>query len=415
MLFSLRWLPGDTDIMVRIGQIAMSIAITAGSMTAATDQSKGELGMTQTSPNGLKQVASDRPIGHIEPVFEFYDAMPTGVTVAAEGRIFISFPRWGDDTPFTVGEIHAGKVVPYPDALINTFDPARPGETLGSVQSVVVDPANRLWILDTAAPSFSTPVSGGAKLVAVDLTTDKVVKTIVLPSSAVLPTTYINDVRFNLRQGKAGVAYITDSSVRGPGAIIVVDLDNGESWRKLSGHPSTSPDPSFIPVVEGERLAIREKGKVPARFNVASDGIAISTDGATLYYCPLSSRHLYSVPTALLVDRSISDAEVGRAVLDLGEKGASDGLEADDKGRVYAGDYEHNSIRQRQVDGEWKTIAHDPRILWPDTMSVASDGYLYFTANQLHRQAQFHEGQDLREKPYTLFRIKINAGPVHLK
>jgi sugar lactone lactonase YvrE len=415
MLFSLRWLPGDTDIMVRIGQIAMSIAITAGSMTAATDQSKGELGMTQTSPNGLKQVASDRPIGHIEPVFEFYDAMPTGVTVAADGRIFINFPRWGDDTPFTVGEIHAGKVVPYPDALINTFDPARPGETLGSVQSVVVDPANRLWILDTAAPSFSTPVSGGAKLVAVDLTTDKVVKTIVLPSSAVLPTTYINDVRFNLRQGKAGVAYITDSSVRGPGAIIVVDLDNGESWRKLSGHPSTSPDPSFIPVVEGERLAIREKGKVPARFNVASDGIAISTDGATLYYCPLSSRHLYSVPTALLVDRSISDAEVGRAVLDLGEKGASDGLEADDKGRVYAGDYEHNSIRQRQVDGEWKTIAHDPRILWPDTMSVASDGYLYFTANQLHRQAQFHEGQDLREKPYTLFRIKINAGPVHLK
>ena len=415
MLFSLRWLPGDTDIMVRIGQIAMSIAIAAGSMTAATDQSKGELGMTQTSPNGLKQLASDRPIGHIEPVFEFYDAMPTGVTVAADGRIFINFPRWGDDTPFTVGEIREGKVVPYPDALINTFDPARPGETLGSVQSVVVDPANRLWILDTAAPSFSTPVSGGAKLVAVDLTTDKVVKTIVLPSSAVLPTTYINDVRFNLRQGKAGVAYITDSSVRGPGAIIVVDLDNGESWRKLSGHPSTSPDPSFIPVVEGERLAIREKGKVPAPFNVASDGIAISTGGATLYYCPLSSRHLYSVPTALLVDRSISDAEVGRAVLDLGKKGASDGLEADDKGRVYAGDYEHNSIRQRQVDGEWKTIAHDPRILWPDTMSVASDGYLYFTANQLHRQAQFHEGQDLREKPYTLFRIKIDAGPVHLK
>ena len=108
-----------------------------------------------------------------------------------------------------------------------------------ALQSVVVDPVNRLWILDTAAPSFSTPVRGGAKLVAVDLATDNVAKTIVLPSSAVLPTTYINDVRFDLRQGKAGVAYITDSSVRGPGAIIVVDLDSGDSWRKLSGHPST--------------------------------------------------------------------------------------------------------------------------------------------------------------------------------
>jgi len=74
-----------------------------------------------------------------------------------------------------------------------------------------------------------------------------------------------------------------------------------------------------------------------------------------------------------------------------------------------------NENYKHQYDGEWKTIAHDPRILWPDTMSIAADGYLYFTANQLHRQAQFHEGRDLREKPYTLFRTKIDAGPVLLK
>jgi sugar lactone lactonase YvrE len=394
------------------------LAVLLGSATVALARNQKETAMTSnaSSPSGPSgQVASDRPIGHIESVFEFYDAMPTGVSVAADGRIFINFPRWGDDVPFTVGEIRENKVVPYPDATINRFDPARPGETLGSVQSVVIDAANRLWILDTAAPGFSAPVAGGAKLVAVDLATNRVVRTIVLPAATVLPTTYINDVRFDLRRGKAGIAFITDSSINGPGGIIVVDLDSGESWRKLTGHKSTSPDPAFIPVVEGERLAAREKGKPPAPFNVASDGIAISADGATLYYCPLSSRHLYSVPTTLLLDRSASEAAVAEAVIDLGEKGASDGLEADDKGRIYAGDYERNSIRQRQADGEWKTIAHDPRILWPDTLSVASDGYLYFTANQLHRQAQFHEGQDQREKPYTLFRVKIDAGPALLK
>jgi sugar lactone lactonase YvrE len=367
-----------------------------------------------TSRSGT-QLASDRPIGQIEPVFEFYDAMPTGVTVAASGRVFINFPRWGDDVPFTVGEIRDGKVVAYPDASINTFDPARPGETLSSVQSVVVDAAERLWILDTAAPKFAVPIEGAAKLVAVDLATNRVVKTVVLPASTVLPTTYLNDVRFDLRKGKAGAAYITDSSNRGPGGIIVVDLAGGESWRKLTGHRSTSPDSTFIPIVEGEWLAVREKGKPPVPISFASDGIAISADGATLYYCPLSSRHLYSVPTALLLDRSASDDAVGHAVVDLGEKGASDGLESDDKGRVYATAYEHNGVRVRQTDGEWKTIAHDPRILWPDTLSVASDGYLYFTANQLHRQAQFHEGQDQREKPYVLFRLKIDAGPVLLK
>ncbi|MEP9380107.1 L-dopachrome tautomerase-related protein [Aquabacter sp. CN5-332] len=359
--------------------------------------------------------ASDRTIGHIEPVSEFYDAMPTGVSVAADGRIFVNYPRWGDDVPFTVAELRGGKAVAYPDAAINVFDPARPDKTLSSVQSVVVDPANRLWLLDTAAPGFARPVEGAVKLVAVDLATDKVSRTIVLSGPAILPTTYVNDVRFDLRKGKAGVAYITDSSISGPGGIIVVDLDSGESWRKLSGDRSTSPDAQFIPVVEGERFAIRDKGKQPSSLTVASDGIALSADGETLYYCPLSSRHLYSVPTALLLDRSIPDKTIASAVIDLGEKGASDGLEADDRGRIYAGDYERNSIRRRNTDGEWTTIAHDPRILWPDTLSVAANGYLYFTANQLHRQPQFHQGEDLREKPYVLFRIRIDAGPVLLK
>jgi sugar lactone lactonase YvrE len=358
---------------------------------------------------------SERTIGRIEPVFEFRRAMPTGVTLASDGRIFINFPRWGDDVPFTVGEIREGKLVAYPDAAINKPDALRPGETLISVQSVVVDAANRLWILDTAAPAFAEPLLGGAKLVAVDLATNKVVKTLVLPASAVLRSTYLNDVRFDLRQGKAGVAYITDSSITGPGGIIVVDLDSGEAFRRLSGHPSTSADPVFVPVVEGETMAIRRADKPPGPFRVASDGIALSADGRTLYYCPLSSRHLFSIPTALLRDRSVSEGAAAQAVVDLGEKGASDGLEADDKGRVYAGDYEHDSIRQRGTDGEWRTIAHDPRILWPDTLAVATNGYLYFTANQLHRQAPFHGGKDLREKPYTLFRIKIDSGPVLLK
>ena len=373
---------------------------------------------TSTRPNASHTKAhlpSARSIGNIEPVFEFRGDMPTGVAVAGDGRIFINFPRWGGEVPYTVAEIRGGELVPYPDAATNKFDPDRPGYTLGSVQSVVVDPLNRLWILDTAAPSFSEPIPGGAKLVAVDLATNKVVKIIVLEASTVLKTTYANDVRFDLRQGEAGVAYITDSAVSGPGGIIVVDLASGESWRKLSGHPSTSPDPTFVPIVEGERLAVRERGKSPQPFSVASDGVALSADGSVLYYCPLSSRHLFSVPTALLRDRRAADDVIANSVIDLGEKGASDGLESDEKGRVYAGDYEHNSIRRRGLDGEWTTIAHDPRILWPDTLSVAEDGYLYFTANQLHRQAQFHEGKDMREKPYTLFRVQIDAGRVLLK
>lgn len=61
------------------------------------------------------------------------------------------------------------------------------------------------------------------------------------------------------------------------------------------------------------------------------------------------------------------------------------------------------------------TVAHDPRMLWSDTMSIGMDGYLYFTCNQLNRQARYQHGQDQRRKPYTLFRVRIDAQPVLLK
>ncbi|MBH3404715.1 gluconolaconase [Pseudomonas glycinae] len=348
----------------------------------------------------------------IERVYAFNGAMPTGVTVTETGRIFVNFPRWGDDVPYTVAEISNGQLVPYPDLKTNVADPQNPAKGFISVQSVVADGKGRVWVLDTAAPKFSAPQAGGAKLVAIDLTSDKITRTIVFPDDVILPTTYVNDVRFDFRTGKEGTAYITDSSVSGPGGIIVVDLASGQASRRLTGAQSTSADPSFIPKVEGKpALVTRDAQGKTGLLTVASDGIALSSDGKTLYFCPLSSRHLYAVPTALLRDPAVSDAELEKAVVDLGEKGASDGLEADADGAVYAGDYEHNAIRKRLPDGRWQTQVEDSRVLWPDTLSIGPDGYLYFTANQLHRSAGFNDGQDKRVKPYSLMRVKIGAKP----
>lgn len=338
--------------------------------------------------------------------------MPTGVTVANDGRIFVNFPKWGDHVEYTVAEVKEGKTYAYPNADINRY---KSGDNLSdqlvSVQSVVVDPSgNRLWILDTGSIGFGPTSVGGPKLVAVDLQTDKVVKTIIFPVDVALPTTYLNDMRFDLRRGAEGMAFITDSTSSGPNGIIVVDLATSKSWRRLTDHPSTKPDPEFVPVVEGEILQMRLPGKPPARFAVGADGIAISPDGKTLYYCPLTSRHLYSVSVDALADQSRSDAEVAATVKELGEKGgAGDGLESDAQGRVYLSDYEHNAIRRRNPNGEVETLVHDPRVLWPDTLSLAANGYLYFTANQIERQAVFHNGQDLRQKPYVLFRVKVDG------
>ncbi|WP_261404993.1 hypothetical protein [Chenggangzhangella methanolivorans] len=90
-------------------------------------------------------------IGVLEDVARFDGPMPTGVTVASSGRVFVNYPRWGDDVPFTVAEIKDGKATAYPNEDLNRGDPSRPADTLLSVQSVVADGKNRLWILDTAA------------------------------------------------------------------------------------------------------------------------------------------------------------------------------------------------------------------------------------------------------------------------
>lgn len=422
---------------------------------------------------GGQQAATDQPIGDLETVATFDGPMPTGVTVSHANRIFVNFPRWGDDVPFTVAEIVHGKAVAYPNEPINNW----PGRELPnpnafmdeeanqthfvSVQSVVVDPADRLWVLDTGAPLLKNIVPGGPKLVCIDLATNQVVRTILLPPETAGTNSYMNDVRFDLTVGDNGqqdpqtmigsrpapnpnappkdpshpaaertpgkssggasadihgTAYITDSSSQGPNAIIVVDLATGKSFRRLNQHVSTLGEPGFLMFAEGRPVYKTEPGKPAEPVLFAADGIAISQDGRELYYCPISSTKLYGVSTAALRDRSKSDADVAATVRIVTGKMPSDGLESDAEGNIYMTDPVTDSIHRFSTKtGMMETLAHDPRLLWPDTMSLSDEGYLYVTSNQLHRQPTMHNGKDLRQKPYQLFRIKVNAKPVRLR
>ena len=358
----------------------------------------------------------ERRVGRIDPVALFAGPMPTGVAVSRQGRLFVNFPRWGDPVKFTVAEVRDGKAVPYPSEEMNRLETSKQTDTLVSVQSVVIDGRDRLWILDTGSINFQPVTAGGPQLLCVALTTNDVVKRIQFPIDVALPTTYLNDVRFDLGRGAEGMAFITDSSDSGPNGIIVVDLATGESWRKLHDHPSTKADPNFVPTVEGEPLMARVPGQPEAYVKIGSDGIAIDPKNNVLYYCPLASRRLHSVNLDALANRDMPDDQVAQSVQDLGEREfASDGLECDNQGRLYLTDYENNAIRRRNPDGRYEIVAQDPRMIWPDSMSIGTDGYLYFTANQLNRQPRFHKGEDLRRPPYVVFRTRVLAQPVAMR
>ncbi len=350
-----------------------------------------------------------------QTVADFYGPMPTGVTVSHTGRVFVNFPHWGDPVKFTVAEIVDGKAVAYPNAAVNTINKAHPADCIYSVQSVVVDPDDRLWALDTGSVKLGPNVPGGPKLICIDLQTNTITRKIFFPRSVVTPGTYLNDVRFDLRRGKAGTAFITDSGAKSDNGIIIVDLASGHSFRRLGKQPSVKPDTKVIGIVEGTPLLERKHGLSPQVPKFGSDGLAISRDGKTLYYCPVSSRQLYSVSVDALMDQTKSESEVAATIKDLGVKGMSDGLESDAQGNVYFGDEERAQLKYGKPGGPYRVLAQVPTLYWLDTLSVANNGYLYFTGNELQRQPSYHNDKDLRVKPYKLYRAKIDATPVLLK
>jgi sugar lactone lactonase YvrE len=65
----------------------------------------------------------------------------------------------------------------------------------------------------------------------------------------------------------------------------------------------------------------------------------------------------------------------------------------------------------RTPDGNMRILAQDPTLIWPDSMSIGPDQYLYVTANQLNRQKSYHDGNELRDPPFVVFKTKAPAGP----
>jgi sugar lactone lactonase YvrE len=312
-----------------------------------------------------------------------FEHQVTGVTVSEDGRIFANFPRWSEDAPVSVAELLPdGTLRPYPDARWNAWRNEKKNEMSTEdhwvcVQSVVADGRGSLWVLDPAAPATERVVPGGPKLVRIDLATDEVGDTFEFDENIAPQGSYLNDVRFS-PDGRH--AYITDSGA--VGAIVVVDLEEGQAWRVLDGHESTQPEPDVVVSVDGTPLR-RPDGR-GAEF--AADGVALSPDGAWLYWQALTGRTLYRVPTDALIDDDVPDEEVAERVERVGENGVSDGLWIDDRQRMYISALEENAVKVRDLtaDGDAvTTLVRDERLRWPDTFSEGPDGAIYVTASHI--------------------------------
>ncbi|KAM3509521.1 hypothetical protein MY11210_006292 [Beauveria gryllotalpidicola] len=378
----------------------------------------------------------------------YYGQMPTGIAVSREGRLFSTYPACLDanntNTPQTPNKYQVAELMPngseiaYPSVEMNS----PPGGALNmstnpptsasyenyliGCQSVIVDSQNVLYILETGrainpdSGVLLSSVPGGPKVISVDLSTDKVIRTYTFPQTVVYADSFLNDIRVDrttglsglASNGSEGVAYITDSSPEGRNGLIILDLTSGESWRHLDNDPRVRAKQQVLPFVHGNPVLFASQGQPYSRAAIGSDGITLGADGKDLYFSVISGRELYSAPTAALRARdSNSELVLAASITSKGEKGISDGLETDSNGVIYAGNVEQEAVVSYfPGNSSVQTFVRDPRINWVDTLSVGWDGFLYFTINQVHLMPSFYPGTDRRQHPYVLFKVQLPAG-----
>ncbi|KAJ4364489.1 hypothetical protein N0V83_009083 [Neocucurbitaria cava] len=377
----------------------------------------------------------------LEEYHYYYEQWPIGLAISSTGRFFASYTR-GNYT-FTLGEaVNKTAELPYPSAglqlPVSHLNTSWNGIQFGSgnstglisVQALYITPENprrpeTLWVVDTGRPTImgegGMPVMpyaqpGGPKIIAISLTNDTVYATYTFPSSVHYPDSYMNDIRFDLRANITasghGIAYIVDSSDEGRPGFIMLDLGTGSSWRRLTQHPSVLRVDRDVPSYQGQPFYQHSIGIPIQTLREGLDGLQISPDGETMYYSPLTSNYLYSIPTANLRASDsdpLSEQAASNNVTNLGQRGGNaNGFEGDSNGLVYQLMPEHNAIYAYDP----KTllnhgVVRDPRIIWPDGASLGEDGYMYLNINQLPHQPNWNYGEDGRVFPGAVLRFKV--------
>ncbi|XP_060828171.1 protein yellow-like [Bombus pascuorum] len=302
-----------------------------------------------------------------------------------KGNMYLTVPRWKSGVPVTLGVTSAtvvnGNTAPKLAAFPN-WDMQEVGDckAFQLVQSMEIDPKGRMWVLDsgTMSPlSVEVKTTCPPRLVILDLENNGEILRIYEfpPQVARHGTAHLNDIVLDHEDG--GMAYITDSDREDPG-IIVYSLGNNTSWKVR--HDSMKAKPEAVRFMVSKNLI---------NMPISVDGIALSpasVEDRQVYYSPLSSFHLYSIPTSVLKSNL---SNVDEYVKELGKKiSQTDGMMMSAKGALYFGLLADDAVAMWDTKQSFTTgkrvISRDhERMQWPDTFAFDEDGNFYCVTNSL--------------------------------
>lgn len=331
---------------------------------------------------------------------DFGRSMAIGLSVTSTNRVFVAFPNYNGNGNLAVAELKDRKLIPYPDTKWNKK--ADQGSAFLRVQDLFVDARDNLWVLDSrpgAAGNIfgkgqGTP-AGQFKLIKINTRTNKV-EDIYTFDDLDKSRSALNDVRVDLSRN---LAYLSDP---GLAAIVVLDLKTGKSRTVLRDSKFTKADNIVLKYDNGE---MKDRNGNPFSSNV--NGIALTHDFKYFYFKPINKESLFRIETRFLADSSLSDAELENKVVNAGNVGITHGLLADKHGNIYLTNSESYAISYLTPGGNLRTLVKDSNILWPDSMGIGDDGYLYFTCAQLQLLAQWNDGKDLTRYPYRAYKVRL--------
>lgn len=337
----------------------------------------------------------------LEVVADLGKYQAIGLSVSSDNRIFVSFPRRGEPYRNGLVELVNGKQIPFPN---EEWNKNKSGEkSFFSIQDLYVDKNDFLWVLDSKpAPSGSVfqdkgdEKEGQFKLLKIDLKKNKVVK-IYTFDDLDKSKTALNDVRIDTDKN---LAYFSDP---GLAAIVVLDLNTEKSRVVLAETKVTLSEPDVVLSYEGKDM--RNTDGKPFRSHI--NGIALTHDNKYFYFKPINGYALYRIKTDYLADKNLSDSELLQQVENAGNTVITHGMVADSKNNIYLTSSIDYSIKYVDAEGILHTLVQDKRLLWPDSLGIGTDGYLYFTCAQINMEAAWHSGENKIQYPFQVYRVKL--------
>lgn len=337
----------------------------------------------------------------LEVVADLGKYQAIGLSVSSDNRLFVSFPRRGEPYKNGLVEIIDGQQIPFPNEEWNV---RTSGKThFASVQDIYVDKDDFLWVLDSKpAPSGSIfqdkgeEIEGHFKLLKINLQNNSVEKVYTFDDLDKTKTA-LNDVRIDTDKQ---LAYLSDP---GLAAIVVLDLNTEKSRVLLAQSEVTLSEPGVVLSYEGKDM--RNADGNPFRSHV--NGIALTHDNAYFYFKPINGYMLYRIATEHLADASLSDNEILEKVEAVGNTVITHGMVADAKDNIYLTSSIDYSVKYVDAEGVLHTLVQDKRLLWPDSLGIGSDGYLYFTCAQINMEAPWNDEENKVQYPYQVYRVKL--------